>query len=625
MKTINYTYHSHMIQQQEKAEATYLQKFSDGNYTFSAPLVIVNPYLIAPLTALIMFRLSEPSAVHICVKGKTVAGDLNFNFTAAREHYIPVYGLYAGCNNEIVLTLADGTVSTIQIQTEAAPENIHMPAYVKTKPEYFGENMMFVSPSSFSKMVAFDYAGDLRWYTTLDVVFDIKRVRNGRLWIATERLIALPYVTTGIYEMGMLGKIYHEYRLPGGVHHDYVEGPDDNIIILTQDFNRDTVEDMCVVLDRKTGDIIKTIDLKEILPTTAAAGNRATGHDWLHNNAVWYDKTTNSLSFSGRNLDAVVNLDYDTQEINWILGDPNKWPKEYVDHYFLTPEEGQEEFEWFYAQHACMILPDGDVFLFDNGAWRSKFAEQDIPAEQKYSRGVRYRVNKEKKTVRQIWQYGKERGSEFFSPHISNVCYYGADHYMIHSGDIGQIAGVPCVKPPIFYLNKPEEADLTYYAITTEVKDGDVVYEMKIPSNAYYRARKLPLYCAEDVLTFGQGTQLGSLGKNPVVRLKMPNEATILPKEYQARITDEIDRFRLSILLEIGSYANLILKNDQQQYAYHIPTTEKDELAMCVGTFQLKNMNETMITISKEGLEGTFDVYVMVEQQVYDLQMKIAV
>lgn len=298
MTTTNYVYHPHVMQKQAEAENAYMQDFANGAYPFAQPLVILNPYLITPLTALVLFRLSEPSAVRIHVKGKSAAGDLQFDFPAAKEHRLPIYGLYADYNNEIILTLADGSSTILQIQTEAVPENIPMPLYVQTDPAYFSNQMMFVSPSSFSKMVAFDYAGDLRWYTTLDVVFDIKRVKNGRLWIATERLLALPYVTTGIYEMSMLGKIYHEYRLPGGVHHDYVEDQDGNIIILTQDFSRDTVEDLCVVLERTTGDILKTIDLKKLLPATAAAGNRASGHDWLHNNAVWYDAATNSLSFS---------------------------------------------------------------------------------------------------------------------------------------------------------------------------------------------------------------------------------------------------------------------------------------------------------------------------------------
>ena len=40
-----------------------------------------------------------------------------------------------------------------------------------------------------------------------------------------------------------------------------------------------------------------------------------------------------------------------------------------------------------------------------------------------YSRGVEFKVDKENKTVQQIWQYGKERGPKFFSMLISDVDY----------------------------------------------------------------------------------------------------------------------------------------------------------------------------------------------------------
>ena len=38
-------------------------------------------------------------------------------------------------------------------------------------------------------------------------------------------------------------------------------------------------------------------------------------YDWFHNNSVWYDKDTNSITLSGRHQDAVINIDYDTGEL----------------------------------------------------------------------------------------------------------------------------------------------------------------------------------------------------------------------------------------------------------------------------------------------------------------------
>ena len=39
-------------------------------------------------------------------------------------------------------------------------------------------------------------------------------------------------------------------------------------------------------------------------------------------------------------------------------------------------------------------------------------------------------------TISQVWQYGKERGSEFYSPYVSDVDYLENNHYLILSGGI---------------------------------------------------------------------------------------------------------------------------------------------------------------------------------------------
>src|SRR5699024_1272014 len=109
---------------------------------------------------------------------------------------------------------------------------------------------------------------------------------------------------------------------------------------------------------------------------------------------------------SGRHQDAVVNIDYNSLELNWIIGSSDGWDESYQE-YFLTPTG--DDFEWQWAQHASMILSNGDVFIFDNGNNRSKTEENSISASDNYSRGVIYRINQVDQTISQVWQYGKER------------------------------------------------------------------------------------------------------------------------------------------------------------------------------------------------------------------------
>lgn len=605
----------HIIDQQYEAEQAFLAEYQQGEYSFENPYVKLNPYLIAPLTALVMFKTAEPTSVSITVKGKEKAGDISFDFPEATEHVIPVYGLYADYANQVELKLANGKSKVITIQTEPAPEDVKPVTKITTTPEYFQDNIMFLSPTSKAMTAGYDYRGDVRWYGTLNFAFDIKRVRNGRLLIGTHRLLMPPYHTTGIYEMGMIGKIYKEYRIPGGYHHDQFEMPDGNLLICTQDPKRGTVEDMLVLVDRKTGEILKTWDYQKILPTDVGGSGSQDEHDWFHNNAVWYDEKTHTLTLSGRHQDAIINIDYDTGKLNWIIGDPEGWPQEMVDKYFFKPV-GDGDFDWQYEQHACVVLPDGDIMAFDNGHWRAKVKEKYVPAKDNFSRGVRYRIDTDKMEIEQVWQYGKERGAEFFSTYICNVEYYDEGHYLVHSGGIGTFDGEPCNIPPVQYRGE-DEKKLELRSVTVELKDDEVVYEMELPAN-YYRAEKLKLYCKEDVLTFGKGELLGSLGVTEefttIPELENGGE---VPDKYEVKLGLETDRLVFKGKFEKGQLVMVLLEGDTT-HAYFVPTTKRPFLAMCVGTFLDNDERSVEFPISKEDIPGEYKVSVIIDGYKYD-------
>lgn len=68
--------------------------------------------------------------------------------------------------------------------------------------------------------------------------------------------------------------------------------------------------------------------------------------------------------------------------------------------------------------------------------------------------------------IEQIWQYGKERGTEFFSPYICNVEYYDEGHYMAHSGGIGYEDGKTCEGMAVIKCMTPGEHTYTFNSIT---------------------------------------------------------------------------------------------------------------------------------------------------------------
>lgn len=614
-----YSFEEHMIKKQARAEEAMLKELRSGAYTIDNPLVSYNLYLINPLSAVISFYTEEETAVTVTVLGKAKEGNITHTFPRAKEHVLPVVGLYSGYVNRVEVREYRGKVHTVEIEVPDVFDGDSPLESMDTTPEYLQDDCIFLSPSGAELAVAFDYAGDVRWCLNIKCVFDMKRLKNGHILMGTDRLVQMPYYMSGMYETSACGKIYHEYRLPGGSHHDAFEMPDGSLLCLTEDLTSDTVEDMCVLIDRNTGEILKTWDYKNFLEPGLGKSGSWSEKDWFHNNAVWYDEKSHSLTFSGRHMDSIVNIDFETGRLNWILSDPEGWPQEWVDRYFFKPIG--TDFEWQYEQHACLITPDGDVMCFDNHHWGSKIRENYRAAKNNYSRGVRYRINTKDMTIEQIWQYGKDRGAKFFSPYICNVEYYNEGHYMVHSGgsaynkdgEISESLGA-----------LEQNMGGTLFATTVEICDDKKMLELHTKGN-YYRAEKMKLYAEQGNLELGAGSVLGEMGvtKEFDTDIPAPVSSELIPDRYEARIEDEDDRFTFHAKFEKGQLVMLMLEKGEEKHRYYISTTAVSHKAMCCGTFLESDERVTKTNVNKAGMKGTYEVFVVIDDIKYPCGVSI--
>ncbi|WP_455438359.1 aryl-sulfate sulfotransferase [Hungatella hathewayi] len=614
-----YSFEEHMIKKQARAEEAMLKELRSGAYTIDNPLVSYNLYLINPLSAVISFYTEEETAVTVTVLGKAKEGNITHTFPRAKEHVLPVVGLYSGYVNRVEVREYRGKVHTVEIEVPDVFDGDSPLESMDTTPEYLQDDCIFLSPSGAELAVAFDYAGDVRWCLNIKCVFDMKRLKNGHILMGTDRLVQMPYYMSGMYETSACGKIYHEYRLPGGSHHDAFEMPDGSLLCLTEDLTSDTVEDMCVLIDRNTGEILKTWDYKNFLEPGLGKSGSWSEKDWFHNNAVWYDEKSHSLTFSGRHMDSIVNIDFETGRLNWILSDPEGWPQEWVDRYFFKPIG--TDFEWQYEQHACLITPDGDVMCFDNHHWGSKIRENYRAAKNNYSRGVRYRINTKDMTIEQIWQYGKDRGAKFFSPYICNVEYYNEGHYMVHSGgsaynkdgEISESLGA-----------LEQNMGGTLFATTVELCDDKKMLELHTKGN-YYRAEKMKLYAEQGNLELGAGSVLGEMGvtKEFDTDIPAPVSSELIPDRYEARIEDEEDRFTFHAKFEKGQLVMLMLEKGEEKHRYYISTTAVSHKAMCCGTFLESDERVTKTNVNKAGMKGTYEVFVVIDDIKYPCGVSI--
>ena len=125
----------------------------------------------------------------------------------------------------------------------------------------------------------------------------------------------------------------------------------------------------------------------------------AGGFDWAHVNGVVPDPRDRGVVVSMRHQDAVAKFDA-SGALMWILGDPAGWDAAFLPS-LLRPVGS---LEWPYHQHAPEMGDDGVLLLFDNHN-RGHTPYTDEPDQDPRSRVVAFRVDEDRMTVEQVWQF----------------------------------------------------------------------------------------------------------------------------------------------------------------------------------------------------------------------------
>ncbi len=596
------------------------ENFEIEGYTYENPNIILNPYGNSPLTALIIFETEEKVTPILTIKGKDTNTTYEQTFEEGENHYLPVLGLYAGTENEVIIKIGEEE-KTFIIKTEELPEDFSLPEKVYSDKSKLSNELYFYTPSAQGYTSAYDINGDVRWYLTTKNTWKISRLENGNYLLGTERIINSPYYTTGLYEMDMLGKIYNEYSLEGGYHHDFFELENGNILALSNDFANNTVEDYIVEIEKDTGKIVKEIDLKNILNTEDGKSENWIDYDWFHANSIWYDDVNDSIILSGRHQDAVISVDYKSEELNWIIGDPTNWSEEY-QKYFFTPI-GDSQFEWQWSQHSAMTTPEGYIMILDNGNNKSKIEEEYVPATESYTRGVMYKIDTENMTIEQVWQYGKERGSSFYSPYVSDVDYIDENHYIVNSGGIVYVDG-EVVNSPAGLANSDK-----LETQTVELLNDKIIFEMVLPTNTY-KVEKSTLYDNYE-FNLGVAKSFGTLGETKVDETKFNPllNTSDIDDEYESRdfeISKEVDRLSIEGNFQRGDDVNIILSKNGVNSYYNLNVSTRPYTALCVDIFvdiDSENGIRGYKYINEEGLEGNYNIYIELNGKIYDTLSKV--
>ena len=235
--------------------------------------------------------------------------------------------------------------------------------------------------------------------------------------------------------------------------------------------------------------------------------------------------------------------------------------------------------------------------------------------EESYSRGVKYHLDLENRTVEQVFQFGKERGDMFYSPYISGVEYLGPQHFLIHSGGICHVDG-KVLRGLGSRLRRTYGAAAVLDSATVEVENGEVVLEMHTPINTY-RVEKLPLYAPGEVFEPGKGSILGSFGEK-ICSQPVEYEAAGLavPEEWEACCTIEPEYYKITVTLPVKIEAYVLLTQGEERRFYKILTQPNFGSTVEAAPFDTY--------LYKQGLSGDYRVSFVVAGREYTTEAKLA-
>lgn len=380
--------------QTEDYKTVYTEKFQEErdekieeikkvrNYSFQNSLMIMNPYQTNTNSLYVYFKTSTPSKLRYTVHvdnsdikdyTNTLYNDGENNLTTEHEYLLT--GLIPDKVNHITLELinVDGDViktKSIDIQAGSLLSNKKVKLDKKDgkSKEKLANGLYAVLGNDSNKtyfLCLYDNDGVIR----SEIPFT--GYRADRLLFKDDLL----YMSVGmnkIAAVNRLGQVERIYSLGNyEMHHDYVFGKDNTLLILVDEKGADTVEDLVLSLDLETGDVTTVIDLKDYFASykkTTILPEKKDQLDWIHINAIQYDSEDQSVLLSSRETSTIIKMSniYEEPKIDYLIGSEAFWKDTEYSDYLLT-QVG--DFTLQGGQHSITLekddsLEDGEYYIY---------------------------------------------------------------------------------------------------------------------------------------------------------------------------------------------------------------------------------------------------------------------
>ena len=322
-----------------------------------------------------------------------------FEHPPVTEIILPVYGLYDGYANIVRLTyrFLDGSskqdVTSVTTATFDDPCGYKNPTILQRRTNSTDLSYDYImakgSCSDFAPAII-DTDGALRWVGTAGISFGSAIFFDNAAYLGHGRKLSridLDGTVTLLGDYSSLGVI--------NFHHNIDRGKVGIILDAdtTTDYNSVNIE-----VDA-SGRVLKQWNMAAIISAAMIAGGDDPNQfvypsptDWFHNNGVTYNRADDSLIVSSRE-NFLICLDYETNAIKWILGDPTKKWYQFpsLRKFALTLAPGSLP---PIGQHSPSITFDQNILVLDNGQ-PGRF----------YSSPRKYSLDLVGKTATEVWNF----------------------------------------------------------------------------------------------------------------------------------------------------------------------------------------------------------------------------
>lgn len=355
-------------------------------YTVASPLLLYNPFGTNTSSSLLVAYHGDEAytlSYEIHVEDETIQ---NFSKTAVtvaiEEGYASqVIGFVYGEKNTLTLTYSDDKGKTIASHTytiempQCATQNNTQLAIENGDSAHELSDGLFavfgLDKSFNSNIYLYDNDGVLRGELPL------KNYRSDRIEQVGDELL-YSYSKNGFMTVNQLGKITNLYSIGSyKQHHEFRYDEEHNeLVILVNEDNDMTIEDVMISLDLETNEVKELVDMKDLLPqlyekaVSPEEGNTYGGDelDWIHLNS--FDFMGDDLIVSSRELSTIIKIsDYrNNPSISYFLADASLYQENDDDAHTLLYAKGTD-FISQSGQHTITYLaddalPKGQYYLY---------------------------------------------------------------------------------------------------------------------------------------------------------------------------------------------------------------------------------------------------------------------